>query len=129
MTATIYAEKRDGAIEVTSEDKTALTFAARMTGAKRIEGGWRVPISESVTEILLSRRAVFGPELQGWIDYQRRVEKYINYCKTADKVEPIQPIPIKAPYTLYQHQIRAYNIALVLFGRGAKRRSENADNG
>ena len=38
-----------------------------------------------------------------------------------EKVEPLQPIPIKAPYSLYQHQVKAYNIALALFGRGARK--------
>jgi len=36
--------------------------------------------------------------------------------QTQDKEEPLIPMPIKA--TPYQHQIRAYNFALRLFGIG-----------
>ena len=44
------------------------------------------------------------------------VQKYVEAQKTAWTVCPIRPIPIKPEFPLYAHQVRAYNIALVLMG-------------
>lgn len=43
-----------------------------------------------------------------------KIQRYLENTKTAQHVNPLKDVPIKAPYTLYQHQIKAFNIALAL---------------
>ena len=73
----------------------------------------------SVMELKL-RKATLSPELEQTARKLETIDKYVLHVKTQEHVEPLQPVPIKAPYALFQHQVNAYNIALALFGRGAK---------
>ena len=72
----------------------------------------------------------FTDELRDFGNRLHRIQKYIESVKLeTGNVEPLQPVPIKAPYSLYQHQIKAYNIALALFGRGARKEEVKDDEG
>lgn len=75
----------------------------------------------SVTE-LRRNRAAMSPELEALAAKLELIDKYVAHIKKQEHVDPLQPVPIKAPYALFQHQVKAYNIALALFGRGAKRK-------
>ena len=111
-----------GCVIVTGE-AAALRYVNRIPGAKRkADGAWRIPLTLDTCEELKSQRIPMSQELTACAERLRRVQKYIEQVKVKEgEVQPLQPIPIKAPFHLYQHQVKAYNIALALFGRGARR--------
>ena len=110
----------DGAVIRVSGSDAAFT---RIPGAKRRGGIWEMPSTLDTCISLQSLRVPFTEELTAFMNRQGRIQKYIEHVKLqTEKVEPLQPIPIKAPYSLYQHQVKAYNIALALFGRGARKK-------
>ena len=109
------AEISNGGIQVNSTDPKMLASFARLLGARRSGNGVLIPLSESTLNICIARKARIGPALKTYSDSIQRVRRYIEYCKTADHVDPIKPIPIRTPYTMYQHQVRAYNIGLTLW--------------
>lgn len=91
-------------------------------GAKRrTDGIWEMPATLDTCSALKNLKVDFSEGLSDFGNKQWRIQRYIEHVKLSEKVEPLQPIPIKAPYSLYQHQIKAYNIALALFGRGARK--------
>lgn len=95
----------------------------RIPGAKRRGDVWEMPATLDTCVELKRLRVEFSEALSNFGNRQYRIQKYIEHVKLqTDKVEPLQPIPIKAPYSLYQHQVKAYNIALALFGRGARKK-------
>ena len=103
-------------------------FASRIPGAKRVSGGnWTMPATLDTCVELRKHKVAFSDGLAACEAHLTKVNKYIEAVKRKDKVEPLHPVPIKAPYTLYQHQIKAFNIALALFGRGAAKKG--AENG
>ena len=95
----------------------------RIPGARRKGEAWEMPATlDTCTELKLLR-VPFTNELSDFGNRLYKVQRYIEHVKLqTDNVEPLQPIPIKAPYSLYQHQVKAYNIALALFGRGARKK-------
>ncbi len=111
-----------GCVIVTGE-AAALRYVNRIPGAKRKpDGAWRIPLTLDTCEELKSQRIPMSQELTACAERLRRVQRYIEQVKVKEgEVQPLQPIPIKAPFHLYQHQVKAYNITLALFGRGARR--------
>ena len=103
-----------------------LRYVNKIPGAKRgMNGAWTVPATLDTCVELKNQRIPVSEELAAYGNRLYRIQKYIEHVKLqTDKVEPLQPIPIKAPYSLYQHQIKAYNIALALFGRGARKEAK-----
>lgn len=100
----------------------------RVVGAKMgRDRVWTMPATLDTCLELRKHGVEFSEQLAACEAHLTKVNKYIEAIKRKDKVEPLQPVPIKAPYTLYQHQIKAYNIALALFGRGAAKKG--AENG
>lgn len=114
----------NGVIEVTCQTVLEGRAVAEINCASKVRGKaleYRLPLAlNSVTE-LKRCRATLSPELEVLARKLETIDKYVAHVKNQDHVEPLQPVPIKAPYTLYQHQIKAYNISLALFGRGAKK--------
>ena len=106
-------------------------WAGRIPGAKKHrDGAWRMPATLDTCVELRKHRVIFSETLTAIEGRLAKIQRYIEGVKKAKTVEPLQPIPIKAPYTLYQHQIKAYNITLALFGRGASKKGEsNAQKG
>jgi len=103
-------------------------WASRVPGAKRQKDfTWSMPATLDTCQELHKHGVAFSETLTGCEAHLTKVNKYIEAVKRKDKVEPLHPVPIKAPYTLYQHQIKAFNIALALFGRGAAKKG--AENG
>lgn len=114
------ADLDGGLIRVSGSD-AAFT---RIPGAKRKGDAWVMPATLDTCILLQSLRVPFSDGLTAFMNRQGRIQKYIEHVKLqTEKVEPLQPIPIKAPYSLYQHQVKAYNIALALFGRGARKKA------
>lgn len=104
-----------------------LIHISRIPGAKLAEQSagrvmYLLPATLDSCMALKNQRVPFTDELKAFGNRLYRIQKYIESVKLeSGAVQPLQPIPIKAPYSLYQHQIKAYNIALALFGRGARK--------
>ncbi len=107
-----------------------LLHISRIPGAKRAEvnGGYvsyLLPATLDSCTALKNEKIPFTDELSDFGNRLFRIQKYIEQVKLQEgNVCPLQPVPIKAPYKLYQHQIKAYNIALALFGRGARKETK-----
>lgn len=94
----------------------------RIPGAKCAANRWTMPLTLDTCAELKKLGVAFSDELREFANKQFLIQRYINQMKNSTRdVEPLQPIPIKAPYSLYQHQVKAYNITLALFGRGARK--------
>lgn len=128
MTA-VRADIAPGGLIRLEGDTGAGLWARKIPGAKIGQGGcWMLPATLDTCTELRRHSVAFSEALEKCEARMEKVQKYIAGVKKAQTVEPLHPIPIKAPFTLYQHQVRAYNIALALFGRGgAKKGGGNAD--
>lgn len=102
----------------------ALRYVSRIPGAKRrVDAAWTVPMTLDSCLEIKNQRIPMTDDLRAFGNQQARIRKYVEAIKVQEgEVEPLQPIPIKAPYSLYQHQIKAFNIALALFGRGPRKK-------
>lgn len=76
------------------------------------EKAWVLPVSIEAVETLDSLRCRFDPEIIAKYEEMKKRQEKITEIKTAQAVEPIEPIPIKSHIKAYQHQIKAYNLAL-----------------
>lgn len=113
----------DGHIEVEGT-ANELRFVSRIPGAKRRPNSpaWTLPATLDSCVELQNQRIPFSEELNNYAARQQRVQQYIEKVKLKQgEVKPLQPVPIKPEFHLYNHQIKAFNIALALFGRGAKK--------
>ena len=125
------ADKSQLRADVTPEglirlDGEETLWAGRIPGAKKHrDGAWMMPATLDTCVELRKHRVIFSETLTAIEGRLAKIQRYIEGVKKAQTVEPLQPIPIKAPYTLYQHQIKAYNITLALFGRGASKKGES----
>lgn len=116
-----------GLIEVVCDTALEGRAVAEINCAARIRGKplqYTLPIAFNSTTELTRRHAELSPELQQLAQKLETIDRYVLHIKNQEHVEPLQPVPIKAPYTLFQHQVKAFNIALALFGRGAKKRGD-----
>lgn len=101
---------------VVTGDAAALRYVNRIPGAKRRGSAWVLPASlDSCTE-LKSQGVTLADSLEAAAARADKVRRYCDSVKRSEHAEPLKPIPIKAPYALYQHQVKAYNIALALRG-------------
>ena len=122
---TAFADVDGDRIRLTSAWEAGV-WASRIPGAKRAgDGAWMMPATLDTCIELRKHRVIFSETLTAIEGRLAKIQRYIEGVKKAQTVEPLQPIPIKAPYTLYQHQIKAYNITLALFGRGASKKGES----
>ena len=115
----------DGLIRLEGNPNQTL-WASRVPGAKKQKDfTWSMPATLDTCVELRKHRVIFSETLTAIEGRLAKIQRYIEGVKKAQTVDPLQPIPIKAPYTLYQHQIKAYNITLALFGRGASKKGES----
>lgn len=92
-------------------------WASRVPGAKRQKDfTWSMPATLDTCQELHKHGVEFSEQLAACEARADKVRRYIESVKRSNKVEPLKPVPIKEPYHLYQHQIKAYNIALALRG-------------
>lgn len=93
---------------------------------KRLYGAFRtnrmpphtyiMPLNYESIDELRREKVLVTPALAQKARSMLAARKYVDEQKAADKVEPMKPIPIKADYSLFNHQIKAFNISLALFG-------------
>ena len=106
----------EGLIRMEGDARSSL-WIQRLVGVKRCrDGAWTMPASLDTCQTLLAQRVFFSPTLAAYAERADRIRRYIDSVKRQEHAEPLKPVPIKAPYALYQHQIKAYNIALALRG-------------
>lgn len=75
-----------------------------------------MPLNYESIDELRREKVLVTPALAQKARSMLAARKYVDEQKAAEKVEPIKPIPIKVDYSLFNHQIKAFNIALALFG-------------
>lgn len=113
-----------GMIEVLARTPIEARCVAEINCASKVrnsQGMYFLPCRVNSVVELQRLNARFTPDLAAVAKRLVTIDKYVAHVKEQERVEPLQPVPIKAPYALYQHQVKAYNIALALFGRGAKK--------
>ena len=120
----------DGRILV-SGTAQELLYVSRIPGAKKTDqqanvyAAYILPATLDSCTALKNQRIFFSERLSAFGNRQWVIRKYVEQVKLQEgPVAPLQPIPVKAPYRLYQHQVKAYNIALALFGRGARKEAD-----
>lgn len=92
-------------------------WVRRVVGAKMgRDRVWTMPATLDTCLELRKHGVEFSEQLAACEARADKVRRYIESVKRSDAVEPLKPVPIKEPYHLYQHQIKAYNIALALRG-------------
>ena len=77
---------------------------------------WVMPLTFDSVEELRREKIPCNSELAKRAQAMLAAHRFVDAQKAADKVEPIRPIPIKEGFTLFNHQVKAFNIALALFG-------------
>lgn len=117
MNAALHADLTPEGLIRLEGGTVALIWVRRIIGAKVCrDGGWTMPASLDACQELRRHGVLFSEALAECEARADKVRRYIESVKRAETVEPLKPVPIKAPYSLYQHQIKAYNIALALRG-------------
>lgn len=115
----IRAKLKDGVVYLQA-DAADVSIIHRLQGASRTSKmpplTWWMPMTlETVTELKREQIPV-SPELKHRAQEMLRSKAYIDRMKASDRVEPMRAIPIREGCALYNHQVKAYNIALSLFG-------------
>lgn len=117
MTAALLADVTPEGLIRLEGDPACMLWCSHIPGAKRQRDlSWTLPGTLDSCLELKQHRVAFSPMLGAYEARADKVRRYIESVKRAERVEPLKPVPIKAPYALYQHQIKAYNIALALRG-------------
>lgn len=115
----IRAELEGSQIKLTT-DREDLFNIKRLYGAFRTNRmppqTYIMPLNYESIDELRREKVLCSPQLAQRAKAMIATRKYVDEQKTADKVEPLCPIPIKADYSLFNHQVKAFNIAHALFG-------------
>ena len=99
-------------------DAQEARLVQRMPGATRTAkmppGTWNLPLSLEAYVHLKDNRAHMDDALLVEVAKMKRVQEWVEKTKAAQVVEALKPPPLKPSFTLYNHQIKAYNLGLVL---------------
>ena len=94
---TAFADVDGDRIRLTSAWEAGV-WASRIPGAKRAgDGAWMMPATLDTCMELRKHRVIFSPTLEQCETRADKVRRYIESVKRADQVEPLKPVPIKAP--------------------------------
>ena len=77
---------------------------------------WFMPLTFETVDTLRMQRIPVSQELAVQARSMLAARRYIDRMKAAEMVEPAKPIPIKEGFKLFNHQVKAFNIALALYG-------------
>lgn len=117
-----------GEIRLTAE-RDDIAAIKRLHGAYRTNKmppmTWVMPLTLDSVEELRREKTPCSPELAKRAQAMLTAHRFVDAQKAADKVKPIRPIPIKEGFNLFNHQVKAFNIALALFGYDTKEASAN----
>lgn len=74
---------------------------------------WTLPVTVEAIEQLKYIPGKIEPIILERYRELKRLQDQVKEQKVAEKVEPIEPIPLKPHIKPYQHQIKAYNLAIL----------------
>ena len=115
----IRAELKNNTIWL-SADKDSAVHIQRLRGASRTNKmpplTWRMPLTYDTIYELRREKIPVSAALAERAKQMLKARKYVDRQKAADVVTPMRPIPIKEGFSLFNHQVKAFNIALALFG-------------
>lgn len=77
---------------------------------------WAMPLTFDAVEELRREKIPCNSALAKRAQAMLDAHRFVDAQKAADNVDPIRPIPIKKGFNLFNHQVKAFNIALALFG-------------
>lgn len=78
----------------------------------RKRGGWMIPMTVDAVRFLNYEHIDMSDRLSDYAVKLQNARIWAANMKTQPEPAPWKEPPIRAPYKLYQHQVRAYNIAL-----------------
>lgn len=84
---------------------------------------WFMPLTFETIDALRTHRIPVSPELGEQARAMLAARRYVDRMKAAETVTPAREIPIRDGFKLFNHQVKAFNIALALYGydmRGEK---------
>ena len=117
-----------GSVRLTAEPSDIPTIK-RLRSASRTNRmpplTWVMPLTFDAVEELRREKIPCNSELAKRAQAMLAAHRFVDAQKAADKVEPIRPIPIKEGFSLFNHQVKAFNIALALFGYDTEGASTN----
>lgn len=74
---------------------------------------WTVPMNIETVDMLRYIPGKIDPHIFDRYNQLKKIQKETNREKFIETVEPIEPMPLKQRIKPYQHQIKAYNLALL----------------
>lgn len=77
---------------------------------------WILPGSWEATSTILRYDGEIDHRIRELHERQRRLRDAVDGERSSERAEPIAPPPLKEGVTLYDHQVRAYNMALMTLG-------------
>lgn len=108
-----------GSVRLTAE-ATDVSTIKRLRSASRTNRmpplTWAMPLTFDAVEELRREKIPCNSALAKRAQAMLAAHRFVDAQKVADKVEPMRPIPIKEGFSLFNHQVKAFNIALALFG-------------
>lgn len=98
------------------EDASIVNFPRATRTSKMPPRTWMLPLCFGTVADLARLKVPCDAELRSVATQMLAAHKFIDQQKVLDRVEPIARPPINENYSLFQHQVRAFNIALALYG-------------
>lgn len=117
MIAADIAPQARIALDTRRATPAELARVRQVRGVQRMRGGGDMiaPLYPDVAVDLRQAGVALSARLQSYLRYAGRTAAYVSRMKTqAERPEPLRPMPLKAAYRPYDHQVRAYNISLAL---------------
>lgn len=115
----IRAELKNNTVWL-SADKDSAVLIQRLRCASRTNKmpplTWRMPLTYDTIDDLRLEKIPVSPALGQRTKRMMTARKYVEQQKAAEKVTPMAEIPIREGFSLFNHQVTAFNIALALFG-------------
>ena len=115
----IRADLRNGTVWL-SADKDSAVLIQHLRGASRTNKmpplTWRMPLTYDTIDELRREKIPVSPALGQRAKRMMTARKYVDQQKAAEKVTPMAAVPIREDFSLFNHQVKAFNIALALFG-------------
>lgn len=98
------------------EDASIVNFPRATRTSKMPPRTWMLPLCFDTVADLARLKVPCDAELRSVATQMLEAHKFIDQQKVLDRVGPIARPPINENYSLFQHQVRAFNIALALYG-------------
>lgn len=120
---------QDGQILLRADSNDGTT-AARLYGSHRTKdmppSTFLMPLTPMSIKELRRVGALGTSELRREVLKLNECMEYVKGMKdTQGAAKPLRPVPIKAGMSLYNHQVKAFNIALALMGYDTKEVTPN----